>query len=299
MTSNTATSPAVTAEDRIFRALGFALRATNALSTRLASRMLYWLWCHPIRHRPSARELAFKQEAEVSEFHVNGVGYKLYAQGRGPAVLLVHGWDGRGTQMMSFFGPLVEAGFRVLTFDAHGHGESPGRQTNGVIISGMVAEVARQAGGLYAIVAHSMGGAFALDALQETAVERVALIAPPQNMEVVYQKVEKRLGIPKAPGELFKQDFARDFSNVWNRFSIEQIVAQLPHVKGLVVQDADDDFVLPHEARAVHGVWPGAELFMTEGYGHRKILRAEPVVKRVAEFLGQGRPEPQQRQDAA
>ncbi|AEG91564.1 alpha/beta fold hydrolase [Ramlibacter tataouinensis] len=299
MTSNTATQPAVTAEDRIFRLLGMVLRATNALSTRLASRLLYWLWCHPIRHRPSARELAFKREAEVSEFRVNGVGYKLYAQGRGPAVLLVHGWDGRGTQMMAFFKPLVEAGFRVLTFDAHGHGESAGRQTNGVIISQMVAEVARQAGSLYAIVAHSMGGSFALVALEDIAVERIALIAPPQNMEAVYQKVEKRLGVPKAPGELFKQQLARDFPDVWNRFSIEQIVARLPHVKGLVVQDADDDFVLPHEGRAVHRSWPGAQLFMTEGYGHRKILRAEPVVRRVVDFLRQGRREPQQHGDAA
>ncbi len=299
MPSNTATSPPVAAEDRIFRILGFVLRATNALSTRLASRLLYWLWCHPIRHRLSARELAFKREAEVSEFRVNGIGYKLYAQGRGPAVLLVHGWDGRGTQMMAFFKPLVDAGFRVLTFDAHGHGESPGRQTNGVIISEMVAEVGRQAGGLYAIVAHSMGGAFALVALEQIAVERIALIAPPQNMEAVYQKIEKRMGIPKAAGELFKQRFARDFSDVWNRFSIEQIVARLAHVKGLVVQDADDDFVLPHEGRAVHRTWPGAELLTTEGYGHRKILRAEPVVNRVVEFLQQGQREPQQQKEAA
>jgi pimeloyl-ACP methyl ester carboxylesterase len=291
MTSNTTTTTpaAATAEDRIFRILGTVLRATDAVSTRLASRLLYWLWCHPIRHRPSPREIAFKREAEASEFRVNGVAYKLYAQGQGPAVLLVHGWDGRGTQMMAFAKPLVDAGLRVLIFDAHGHGESPGKQTNGVIISDMVAEIARQAGGLYAIVAHSMGGSFALVALEKIEVERIVLIAPPQSMETVYEKVEKRLGVPSRPGELFKQQFARDFPNVWTRFSTEKNVARLGHVKGLVVQDADDDFVLPHEGRAVHHAWPGSELFMTEGYGHRKILRAEPVVRRVAEFLRRDR----------
>jgi pimeloyl-ACP methyl ester carboxylesterase len=291
MTSNTTTTtpPTTTAEDRIFRILGAVLRTTNAVSSRLASRLLYWLWCHPIRHRPSAREIAFKREAEVSEFRVNGIAYKLYGHGQGPAVLLVHGWDGRGTQMMAFVEPLVDAGLRVLTFDAHGHGESPGQQTNGVIISDMVAEVAHQAGGLYAIVAHSMGGSFALVALEKIQVERIVLIAPPQSMETVYQKIEVRLGIPQRAGELFKQKFSRDFPNVWNRFSTEQNVARLGQVKGLVVQDADDDFVLPQEGRAVHQAWPGSELFVTEGYGHRKILRAESVLSRVTEFLRRDR----------
>ncbi|MES2938969.1 MAG: alpha/beta hydrolase [Pseudomonadota bacterium] len=284
-TSAASTASASTAEDRIFAILGGILRAANMVSSRFASRLLYWLWCHPIRHKPSARELQFKRGAERSGFSVNGVGYKLYSLGQGPAVLLMHGWDGRATQMMAFARPLVEAGFRVVMFDAHGHGEAPGQQTNGVIISDMVVAAAKQVGGFYGLVAHSMGGSFALVALEQIGIERIVLIAPPQSMQTVYGKIEKRLGIPAAPGRMFRDRFARDFPDVWNRFSIEQIVPRLAHVKGLVVQDVEDDFVLPDESRAVHAKWPGAELFLTEGFGHRKILRAEPVVRKVVEFM--------------
>ncbi len=279
---------AATAEDRIFAILGGALRAANMVSARLASRLLYWLWCHPIRHKPSARELQFKREAQASDFSAGGVGYKLYSMGQGPAVLLMHGWDGRATQMMAFAKPLVEAGFRVVMFDAHGHGESPGQQTNGVVISDMVIEAAKRVGGFYGLVAHSMGGSFALVALEKIRIERIVLIAPPQSLQAAYDKIEKRLGIPARPGQMFRERFARDFPDVWNRFSIEQIVPRLAGVKGLVIQDQDDDFVLPDEGRAVHAKWPGCELFLTEGFGHRKILRAEPVVRKTVEFLHAG-----------
>src|SRR5258708_6491149 len=41
-----------------------------------------------------------------------------------PAVLLAHGWGGRGVQMGSFVAPLLARGYRVVWFDQPGHGES-------------------------------------------------------------------------------------------------------------------------------------------------------------------------------
>jgi pimeloyl-ACP methyl ester carboxylesterase len=290
MESKAVPSAVASPDHTIFRVLGIVLRATNAVSSKLASRMLYWLWCHPIRHRPAGREETVKKEAQVTDFELNGVGYKLYGFGKqGPSVLLVHGWDGRGMQMMAFIKPLVDAGFKVFAFDAHGHGESPGQQTNGVIIRDMVAKISSTVGGLYAIVAHSIGGSFSLAALDEIKVQRAVLIAPPQNMQTVYEKVERRLGIPSQAGELFKQLFERDFPGVWERFSIERMVTNLPDVQGLIIHDEEDDFVFVAEGRAVHQAWKGSELHVTTGYGHRKILRSDQVVRRVVEFLGRQR----------
>ena len=281
----TATSKAKSAEEKVFGLLGTILRIADRLSSRLSSRLLYWLWCHALRHPPSPKEQLFKAEAKATGFSVNGVNYKFHSLGDGPVVLTVHGWDGRGTQMMSFFKPLVDAGFKVVTFDAHGHGESPGQQTNGVIISDMIVEISNRVGGCYAMIAHSMGGSFALVALEKISVEKVVLIAPPQNLEAAYQKVKMRLDIPDRPGRLFKERFERNFPNAWNRFSIDQMVTKLAHVKGLIIQDRDDDFVYPDESKAIHERWKGSELLFTEGLGHRKILRDDVVVQRTVDFL--------------
>jgi pimeloyl-ACP methyl ester carboxylesterase len=248
------------------------------------------LWCHPIRHKPSQRELLFKKAAEVSKFEVNGVSYNLYSYGKGPVVLATHGWDGRGSQMMGFFRPLVDAGFRVVTFDSHGHGESPGIQTNGPLISNMIIEVSRRVGGFEAIIAHSIGGAFALVALEQISTNKVVLIAPPQSIETSFQKVKKRLGVTDGPEKLFRERLERNFPNFWNRFSIDQLVLKLPHVKGLVILDEDDEFVAPSESRAVHERWEGAELFVTKGNGHKRILRANEVITKAVDFIARSTP---------
>ena len=41
----------------------------------------------------------------------------MYSWGSGPTVLLVHGWEGRGSQLSAFAPALVKAGFRVVAVD--------------------------------------------------------------------------------------------------------------------------------------------------------------------------------------
>jgi pimeloyl-ACP methyl ester carboxylesterase len=44
---------------------------------------------------------------------------------RGPAVLLVHGWEGRSTQFAELIRVIVANGRRAVGVDAPGHGRSP------------------------------------------------------------------------------------------------------------------------------------------------------------------------------
>jgi pimeloyl-ACP methyl ester carboxylesterase len=51
-----------------------------------------------------------------------------------PAVLLAHGWGGHAAQMRAFAFPLLQAGYRVITYDQPAHGvseaSSPGCRTS-------------------------------------------------------------------------------------------------------------------------------------------------------------------------
>ena len=44
-------------------------------------------------------------------------GMKAWSWGEGPIVLLVHGWNGRATQLGDFVAPLVERGYRVVAYE--------------------------------------------------------------------------------------------------------------------------------------------------------------------------------------
>src|SRR5688572_6897115 len=57
-------------------------------------------------------------QAERLDVRVHGRRVAAWARGRGPAVLLVHGWGGNAGQMQALAEPLLAQGFRVILFDA-------------------------------------------------------------------------------------------------------------------------------------------------------------------------------------
>src|SRR5678816_1021873 len=114
-------------------ALQTAYIVSEDLGTSLAER----LFTTPRRHaRPprertvlaSAREGIVDVTLRAPRWKHLRVPVATWRWGVGPTVLLVHGWEGRGSQLGAFVEPLVAAGMSVVAFDAPGHGDSPGHQ---------------------------------------------------------------------------------------------------------------------------------------------------------------------------
>jgi len=84
-------------------------------------------------------------------------GLAATSWGEGPTVLLVHGWNSRGTHWGAYVDALTEAGFRAVAVDAPGHGDSPGDHCHALEYGLRLIEVGRQVGPLAGIVAHSFG----------------------------------------------------------------------------------------------------------------------------------------------
>ena len=68
--------------------------------------------------------MAWLESAERQDLELEGKRLVAWSWGEGPTVLLVHGWEGRGSQMAAFAAPLAEAGFRAVAFDAPGAASS-------------------------------------------------------------------------------------------------------------------------------------------------------------------------------
>src|SRR6516225_6956859 len=117
---NAAVAAAVNSTIVRTRMSGWALlRAYFAIVSRLlpdlARRQAERLFTAPPRYAGRrGQAFAARRETVVSDNHSLAV----------PAVLLVHGWGGRGIQMGEFVAPLVASGRRVVWFDQPGHGES-------------------------------------------------------------------------------------------------------------------------------------------------------------------------------
>jgi hypothetical protein len=115
-----------------------------------------------------------------------------------PAVLLVHGWGGRATQMKRFVFHLAAAGYRVIAYDQPAHGLSDGNLTGLPDFADVLAEVARHHGNVQAVIAHSLGGpATALAIARGLPAARAVLVSPPSDLVGYSRRFAHWLAIPE------------------------------------------------------------------------------------------------------
>src|SRR2546428_753429 len=109
-----------------------AFGAVQRASPRLAARWAERLFCSPPRRPISERMAAWLAGGRRVDLPVGRRRVAARAGGwRGPGVLLVRGWGSRGARFVDLGGALLASGFRVVTFDAPGHGASSGRLSSG------------------------------------------------------------------------------------------------------------------------------------------------------------------------
>jgi pimeloyl-ACP methyl ester carboxylesterase len=204
---------------------------------------------------------------------------------RGPRVLLVHGWEGRGSQLSGLVNPLLEAGFRVVTFDAAAHGDSPGAQASFFHFSRAIENAAAALGPLHAIVCHSMGGATALWASRHGPLaQRLVLIAPPVDLRDFTKQYCSALGVPETVRERLHWRLSQRFGVPVEEVRAEDLASRM---RGplLVIHDEADREVPVACGELIANRWPGGRLMKTRGLGHRRILRDESVLRAIIHFV--------------
>ena len=116
--------------------------------------------------------------------------------GAGPLIILLHGWEGRGSQLAAFAEPLTKAGFRVAAFDAPGHGRSSGRQSSLPHFAWALRGVADALGEVHGVIGHSLGCAAATLAMSDgLAIPRAVFLSPPLNPEDYTRQFGEMFGL--------------------------------------------------------------------------------------------------------
>jgi pimeloyl-ACP methyl ester carboxylesterase len=278
-----------------FTPLAKGIRLMSQLSPRLTSRVAARLFTYPHGARPcGAQEKAWLREATPFRLECSGRELAAWSWGDGPTILLHHGWNGRGAQLGAFVDPLVKAGFSVVTYDAPAHGESPGRFTNGVELARIIGQAARQLNGLHGIIAHSLGCLATAYALRRPLpVERIVFLSPPADMTTYTRMFADTVGLSDRAYELMCEHFETTLPMDWDDFSAERLARYDRSHRGrqtplLVIHDQQDRQVPWQHGRRYHRAWSGSQFHLTEGLGHRRILRDEQVTRRIVGFLTGG-----------
>jgi len=273
---------------------GSALRAVAAgvarVSPAAAAALLELLFRRVGRHPVPERERAWLAGAERSSVELGGVRLPVWSWGDGPPVLLVHGWEGRGSQMGAFAGPLAAAGLRAIAYDAPGHGETPGRLSSMPALIDAVGAVAAAAGPLAGVVAHSAGAAATAVALRRglfaAEPEAAVFVAPGADPGRFLGVAAGWLGLPPEIARRTQRRIEGRFGIRFEDLRTPSFAAELGRPL-LVVHDRGDREVPWEEGSRIAAAWPGARLVTTRGLGHRRILRDPEVVERAVGFLAE------------
>lgn len=241
----------------------------------------------PRRKSPSAKEQKLIEQAEIFSIPTQKTDIIAYSWGKGATILLVHGWAGRGTIFgWSFIEPLLESGYRVLTFDAPAHGKTPGQQTNGFELAEAIANVAKHECPIDSVIAHSMGVTNTVLALSKKVFARkIVCLASMCWLSSSVKRFAKILRLsPHQENELFRSMENKFGKDVWEIFSVDKKVSDLD-IQALLFHDRYDRDFLLQESETIANAWEDSRLIITEGLGHKRILRDKQVIQKTVDFI--------------
>ncbi|MBC7385762.1 MAG: alpha/beta hydrolase [Cryobacterium sp.] len=212
-------------------------------------------------------------------------GLAAYTWGSGPKVLLIHGWDGRGTQMGRIAASIAAAGFEATAIDLPAHGESPGDFTHVVEAKNFILSTGEELGSVRAVIAHSFGACATIYALHEgLRAERMIDLAGANRFTGIFDRYLDFIHVRGKAREIFRQklenlvglDADENFAAVW---------ASHLSQPALIIHDRDDQDAPFADGEEIHAAWKGSRLFSTKGLGHRRILKSREVLEQILNFI--------------
>ena len=249
-----------------------------SLSPRLAAWAGEHLFLRPRRRRTPSWEAAALEGAARFDFVVPGDGLvRGFRFGdAGPAIALVHGWEGRGSQLADLGRALAAAGYRAYGFDMPAHGNRGEREAHLGRFAETLLAADRAVGGFSGVVAHSFGAlSTAVSARFGLDPEAVVLVNPASSPRRVTAMFGRLLALPPDVVRAVQRRIERRVG-----LRMDALEEGLPYRpfrgRTLIVQDRDDDVVDP---ATIEGIAEDTEarVVWTAGLGHSRGLRAPRV----------------------
>ena len=276
-----------------FQLAGVALNLVSRLHNEWASDVLARLWFTVFKTKPKPWVADFWASADESiELPVYDVTIPIYLWGKGPLIVLMHGWSGSGTQYRYFIPILVEAGFRVACFDAPEHGNNPGRKTHMLRFSASLLGIQERLGPVECVIAHSLGGMAATFALQQgLSPARMVLVAPHLEVQKMFETYRDLLSMRPKLAQRFHDKIGEGMSllvdgrDPWEELVPSRLLDR-PELEGMLVFDYQDPEIAPPQFEEMAELWQRGQVHTTSGLGHNRILKDQEVIRAIAAYLG-------------
>ncbi|PZO31026.1 MAG: alpha/beta hydrolase [Flavobacteriaceae bacterium] len=260
----------------------------EAISPKLAMLFAAKLFVRPIKHKIPKRELHMEQKSIQSKLFVPSLKKNIMVYNYGKCdkkILLVHGWSGRGTQLVKIADEMIANGYMTISFDAPAHGKSEGRTTIMTEFITSILEIEKQFGPFEFAIGHSLGGMSILNAIKQNLnVKKAVIIGSGDIIQDIIDDFIQKLQLKPRIGLLMKNHFERNFGEPMENYAAS-FSAKSVTIPVLIIHDKDDDDVALKAAHNIHKHLKNSTIMITEGLGHRKILGDTKVIESIKEFI--------------
>ncbi|MBX4898048.1 alpha/beta hydrolase [Rhizobium bangladeshense] len=288
--------------------LGF--QALQVISPLLAGKAAFRLFCSTPSPRPkgkkakSAHAAGAARLAGAERFVLRLAGgakahaYRLNggAIGQRKRYLVTHGWGSSAVYMADLVSMLAATGAEVVALDFPGHGRAGGRFLHMGLAVEAIAAAGDRFGAFDAAIGHSFGGAALMvsagglipDAAPASC-ERLVLIGAPSEMAWLFTDFGRMVGLRAAAQAALENEVHCVTGRRLEDFDAGNMARSIGWPV-LVIHAEDDKEVSPAHARRYGAAGKSVRLFWANGFGHRRIVGAAPVLGAIAAFL-EGGPE--------
>ncbi|TIS58804.1 alpha/beta hydrolase [Mesorhizobium sp.] len=279
--------------------------AAEHVAPRLSGRAAFELFCRT----PNVKALSEGERRAVeraADFMVEARHHRLKTKtgcvmvhefrpepGRRAAgtVLVIHGWRSRTEYMRALIEGYRDVGYRVVSLDLPGHGQSQGRRLTMVNAVDAARIAGEWFGPFVAVVGHSFGGAVAANAIAGSignipplAAGRLVLIAAPSSLPAIFADFSRMLNVGPRSQVAMADRVERIAGRPLREFTGDRQLAHTP-VPTLVIHAPDDREVSADHARLYAGAGDHVRLYWAEGLGHRRILADKGVIECAVGFV--------------
>jgi len=282
------------------------LTALQALSPVLAGEAAFRLFCRTPPQRPQGAkakaahasglkwlknaeriELPLASGRRASAYRINGG-----ALSKRRRVLVTHGWGSGMAYMTELIAHLAKDGAEVIGLDFPGHGRSGGRFLHMGLAVEAIAAAQERFGAFDAAIGHSFGGAALmvsatgiLPQIRPIEVEKIVTIGSPSEMAWLFTDFGRVIGLGKPAQSALEAKVGRITGRELADFDVARPAGRLS-ARVLTIHAEDDKEVGAHHARRYAAIGETVRVFWANGFGHRRIIGAKPVLEEIEAFLG-------------
>ena len=275
-------------ENNVPKPILYVAKFLSFFSNHLAEKFARKLFITPIKHKIPKREFHMEAESVQGKLLVPIINKEIVVYSYGNSnkkILLVHGWSGRGTQLVKIADAFLENGYSTISFDAPAHGKSGTKTTLMLEFIESILEIEKSYGPFEFAVGHSLGGMAILNAIKKgMQVKKTVVIGCGNSVVNIVNTFVDKIGLPNKVAVMMRNSFEKKHHFDMESFSA-YVAAKEVKIPVLVIHDNNDEDIPVSEAYHLAENLSDKEVLITNNLGHRKILGDSNVIAKIVEFL--------------